>query len=783
MRQSSTRRVRTVATLAAAALLLSAFPAFANESGSPELLPQAPAKFDASAFDGDRVASGKLLVTTHVAGDTSWAASVSADATQIASRVQTVTVSDGEEAEVGAQIAAQAGVAAVEPVRLAETLEVPNDELYDEQWAHQQTNAEAGWDITTGSSDVSVVIADTGVDSTHPDMEGRIAAQFKADEGQIVDGEAQNDDTLVTGHGTGVAGVTGAATDNEIGIAAVDWAADLVDIDVFSDVGGEELAYWDDVIAAVSWAGENDQTAINLSLGGPVPREEGCDAAMQAAIDDAVAAGTSVVIANGNEQETHPDLVSTPANCDGVIAVGATSADDSIASYSYQNEFVTVAAPGGDGDLWSTMNVNADLGQGEEYFGWSGTSFAAPYVTGIISLIEAHVPGLSPADMTEILTESAVHPDGEDRDDVFGHGIVDVAAALEHAEEFESEPDDPRRLYSGDDETNPVDQAVAASQAAFGSGEALHGVIARDDDYADALSGSTLTLGVAPVLYTGSEGGLPDATAEELTRVLDEGSDVFVLGGADAVADESVTDLEELGYNVERLDGLSRGETAEAVSAKVVEIIEELAEGLEVEGVVLAKAFDWPDAITAGSLGTQLGYPVLLTGYGEDQVDELHESAARALEAIDPEFLITVGGAGAVGEEAEREAADIGDVPEENIIRLGGGSRLETAIEVGDFLNDIFAEFELEPVAYGVNVRAQEGYAHVLSASANLVQGGGGFYVPFEGDDGSRYTDDDTTFVREWVQTLDVGDAYAVGGPDVIVDDAVDAFFSDLGLE
>src|SRR5690625_4577982 len=180
MRKNSVRRVRTVAVLAAAMMLLSALPVFANESNAEQQPEQAA--FNADAFGGDNVAEGKLLVTTAAAGDTAWTSAVPNDAatTQVASRVHSVKVPAGTEAEVGAEIAAQDGVEAVEPVRIAQTQETPNDEFYEDQWAHQQANAEAGWDLSTGSSDVSVVIADTGVDAGHPDIADRITAQYKS---------------------------------------------------------------------------------------------------------------------------------------------------------------------------------------------------------------------------------------------------------------------------------------------------------------------------------------------------------------------------------------------------------------------------------------------------------------------------------------------------------------------------------------------------------------------------------------------------------------------------
>ena len=777
MRQNSVRRVRTVATLAAAALLLSAFPAFASEESQG-------ASFDAAAFEAEDIAPGLILVTTAEANDTAFASALSsgADVTQIASRSYAVKVDEGSEVDVAAQVAQQSGVLTVGPSGYGTTQETPDDEYYDLQWAHEQVGAEDAWDLTTGSSDVTIAIADTGMDTTHSDI-SRVTEQVKFTHGEQEDGVDGNNDRWDDGHGQHVGGIAAADTDNGTGVAGVDWNANILDADIFDeydDVQEGAVTTLASVAASISWATESGADVVNLSIGGA----GSCDPTVQNAVDDASAAGTAVVVSSGNAGEQGNPIM-TPADCDGVITVGATGPEGERAPYSSFTEHVDVAAPGGDltfgdeGGIASTWNVNSDADVAyvegdEEYAFLQGTSMAAPYVTGLVALGKAVNPEATTESIYDCLTATAVHPDGEERDDEYGHGLVDATAFVECVAEDAPEPPDERRIYDGSAETDPVDQAVAASQEAFGGGEATHAVVAQYGDYSDALAGSTLTLGSAPVLYTESEGGLPDATAEELSRVLDEGGDVYVLGGSAAISDETVTDLEDLGYAAERVVGPTRGETAEEVAYTVAELVE------DAEGVALAKAFDWPDAITAGSVGAQLDYPVLVTGYGEEEVDELHESAARALELLDPDYLITVGGTSAIGEEAEREAADIGDVPEENITRLGGGSRLETAIEVGDFLVE---HLDDDPVVYGVNVRSQDGYAHVLSTSANLVQGGGGIYVPFEGDDGSRYTDDDTTHVREWVQGLPFSDAYAVGGQDVIVDESVDAFFSDLGLE
>lgn len=730
--------------------------------------------------------SGRLLVTTETDHDTSWALAAGIDATPAVSsaRVQVVEVPDGQESEAAARIAAEPGVVAVEPVLLGELFAVPDDELYDQQWAHQLIRSEAAWDVTTGLADTTVVIADTGMDARHPDLSDAITDQLKSGTGEILPGVEGDNDRWTVAHGTAVGGIAGAVTDNGIGVAGVAWRTSIVDIDTTSELHAQPTL--SGAVASISHAAEIGADAVNLSLGfGTVA----CPVALQAAVDEATAAGTVVVAAAGNAQGQRPGAPYAPASCDGVVSVGAVERDGSITPYSSQNAWVDLSAPAGaiadptpDNAVLTTMHT--DLG---DYIAGAGTSAAAPHVAGAVALLRSIDPDMTVADVEGVLQVTSAHPDGDTRSDDFGWGVLDLGAAAELVQSVVDgqaaypvpeasppfpvgEPSGLVRVAADGDTTEPITQAVEASRGAFADGGAAWGVVAREDDHADALAGAPLTFGVAPVLYA-QAGQLPAATAEELTRALPDGAPVYVLGGTAAIADSVVEEIEALGFDVLRIGGPTRTETAELVAEEFAAIVEE-AVGLPTTGVALATAHDWPDAIAAGSLGVQLGMPVLLT-----TPDELHPAAARAIEALQPQVLITVGGAGAVAEETERRAAAIGEV--EEVVRLGGGSRVDTAVEVGAFLSDVFVEVGVAPInAQAVNLRRADGYAHVLSATPLLTALNIGVLVPIEGDAGDQLTAEAEAFAAGLGQLGTSG--LVVGGHDLVSPEVEDALAEHL---
>lgn len=325
-------------------------------------------------------------------------------------------------------------------------------------------NAPAAWDITTGSVDVNVAVLDTGALFDHPDLQGRYAGGYDmisdcavANDGQpgpctwsgasppemvpdlfSRDADAADAGTWVssvensgsdvppfhrfvgcrvqnsTWHGAHVAGIVGARPDNGRGIAGINWIGGIVPVRVLGKCEGLES----DVADAMVWAAgghvpgvpanANPARVLNLSLG----HEASCPPATQNAVNVALELGAVVVVAAGNDN--YDASRDTPGNCNGVVVVAATDQSGLKASYSNHGTTVTLAAPGGgdgatDTQILSTVNsgTTTPVPSGHNFGGKSGTSMAAPHVTGVASLMLSVNPALTPAQVIALLQSSA----------------------------------------------------------------------------------------------------------------------------------------------------------------------------------------------------------------------------------------------------------------------------------------------------------------------------------------------------------------------------------------
>lgn len=342
----------------------------------------------------------------------------------------------------------EAGVAGVQADQIVHTTSIPNDPDYGQQWQLSDDtngmNYAAARDISAGSG-VTVGVVDTGITS-HPDLDGSVASgyDFITDPALSRDGDGRDanpqdqgdfgDASCPTGqgnsdwHGTHVAGIIAAQTDNGVGIAGVAGNAKIEPLRALGACGG---GYLSDVTDAMLWgAGEsvpglpdnpNPVQVINLSLAG----SGSCPAQYQSAIDRVRARGVSVVVAAGNGSADAS--TNAPANCNGVIAVGAADRNGAKASYSNFGSTVALMAPGD--NVLSTVNQGSTT-PGEPGYGvLSGTSMAAPHVTGTIALMKAQNPSMTPDEIAAKLKNSA-RPMTQPCDQGCGAGMLDAAAAL-----------------------------------------------------------------------------------------------------------------------------------------------------------------------------------------------------------------------------------------------------------------------------------------------------------------------------------------------------------------
>ena len=348
-----------------------------------------------------------------------------------------------------------------DPVRRAFPTRVPNDPLYSQQWAltgAAGVNAQAAWDLQIGSASVIVAVVDTGI-TPHPDLAGRILAgyDFISDPGIANDGDGRDADPSDPGdatrdnecgdgtpgeasffHGTFVSGIIAANTDNGVGIAGLDWNAKILPVRTLGKCGGT----FDDILDGVLWAAgvpvvgvppnPNPARVINMSLGALGY----CPQSLQEAVNTALAQGAVVVVSAGNASVDASNF--NPANCSGVITVGASTRQGDIASYTNFGRRVDLSAPGGDGMLadWILSTGNdGTAGPGNADYEFAiGTSAAAPHASATASLIIARNANLTPGRIHDIIigtTRAFAQGSACAIRDACGSGLLDTSLALQ----------------------------------------------------------------------------------------------------------------------------------------------------------------------------------------------------------------------------------------------------------------------------------------------------------------------------------------------------------------
>lgn len=241
------------------------------------------------------------------------------------------------------------------------------------QWAWGKVQAYDAWDTTTGSS-VPIAVVDTGVDNSHPDLPPVVAQKDFVNK----DESAEDDN----GHGTHVAGIIGALTDNDVGVAGANWRVSLLAAKVLDGAGSGSYSA---VASGIAWAADRGARVINLSLGGSLPSRT-----LEKAVNYAWNKGAVLACAAGNSGTKQKLYPAAYVNC---IAVAATDENDAKASFSnWGADWVDVAAPGV--RILSTMPDSAvylttRYGYRQDYDSLSGTSMATPHVAGLGGLVWA----------------------------------------------------------------------------------------------------------------------------------------------------------------------------------------------------------------------------------------------------------------------------------------------------------------------------------------------------------------------------------------------------------
>lgn len=295
-------------------------------------------------------------------------------------------------------------VESVFPNEIENANATPDDPLYPQMWGLNQIHADQAWDITTGSNNVIVAVVDSGVDYNHPDL----GAHVVKGKNFTNNGNGPDDPMDMCGHGTHVSGTIGALTNNTLGVSGINWNAKILAVATLEpyidpQTGKKGCGAKPSTIGqAIIYAADNGAKVINMSLGGVGSCKN------QTAINYARNQGVTVVVSAGNDNID--SSAQSPANCNGVIAVGATGPNDARANYSNYGSVVTIAAPGGENIPTCNQSnciVSTYYNGDHVYALLAGTSMASPHVAGVAALLLSINPGLSPDEVKNILVSSA----------------------------------------------------------------------------------------------------------------------------------------------------------------------------------------------------------------------------------------------------------------------------------------------------------------------------------------------------------------------------------------
>ena len=322
----------------------------------------------------------------------------------------------------------------------AEALLVPNDELYPNQWDHdnqrqaiqygtgdlvgtvdcdidtgEDDEGYQAWDIITGNSDIVIAIVDTGVDLDHPDLIDNIVPGYN-----FIDESLPPDD--VYDHGTPCAGIAAATMNNEIGIAGICAECSIMSVKVLDDQG---YGQWDVIADGIVWSSDNGADVISLSLGGGQYQEY-----LEDAVNYTVANGSVTIAASGN---INSEMDFYPASYEQCIAVGAmspccerkqgvNSCDAEPGWGSTYGDQIDFMAPG--------VRIFSTAKRGGYWTEFNGTSSACPHVAGIAGLMLSLNPNLTPGTIRNIIRESADDIFEEGYDIETGYGHVNAYQAL-----------------------------------------------------------------------------------------------------------------------------------------------------------------------------------------------------------------------------------------------------------------------------------------------------------------------------------------------------------------
>jgi len=336
-----------------------------------------------------------------------------------------------------AALAARPGVLRVENDARVHLDFTPNDPLWTTdpyvglgQWGARKILLDRARDLVTATTPTTVAVIDTGVDAGHPDLAGVVLPGTTILSAQATGCNADTAGTDDNSHGTHVAGVIAADANNGIGIVGIAPNARILPIKALDCTGSGSIS---DIAQAIVYAVDHGARAVNISLG-----SSSDSGTLQSAVQYAIQRNVLIIAAAGNCGVASTrclntrNLVEYPAGYPGVLAVGATSTDDTIAPFSTQGPQVGVSAPGV--RIVSTTphypTYQSDRGGSMSYAAFSGTSQATPFATGLAALLLGMDPSLTATQVLQRLESTAddLGPPGPDV--AYGAGRLNALRAV-----------------------------------------------------------------------------------------------------------------------------------------------------------------------------------------------------------------------------------------------------------------------------------------------------------------------------------------------------------------
>ena len=338
-----------------------------------------------------------------------------------------------------------------EPNYIASELITPNDSYYSNQWNLPNIHMPSAWNVEKGNTAIIVAVVDSGVDYNHPDLNSAIMSGRGYD---FVDNDIYPFDKR--GHGTHVAGIIAAETNNSQGVAGVNWGGSystkIMSVRVLNEKG---KGTYSNIAKGIVYAVEHSAKVINMSLGGSSPSSTLYNAVRYAYFNNVLS-----VAAAGNGNANY--LLYPAAYTSYVISVGAVARDNTKAYYSNYNSALELVAPGGEmsyeGDpygVYSTYYATSTYSHTYKYM--QGTSMACPHVSALAALmLSKGITGNSL--IRSILHNTAIDLGLSGKDSYYGYGLINAYAALTYTSSWE-----PLIIWAYDESNNKILQITSAN--------------------------------------------------------------------------------------------------------------------------------------------------------------------------------------------------------------------------------------------------------------------------------------------------------------------------------